>query len=96
MYTSICAAFLRKSCLERSSGITAVLCLISEDELICCFGFFWGIAGVVWLKGVYPYLSKWIEKIPMLAGKIITWCLIIFMVADSLVSAAALMRQDTA
>ena len=58
------------------------------------FCFFWGIAGVVWLKGVYPYLSKWIEKIPMLAGKIITWCLIIFMAADSLVSAAALMRQD--
>ena len=46
------------------------------------------------MKGVYPYLSKWIEKIPMLAGKIITWCLIIFMAADSLVSAAALMRQD--
>ena len=58
------------------------------------FCFFWGIAGVVWLKGVYPYLSKCIEKIPMLAGKIITWCLIIFMAADSLVSAAALMRQD--
>ena len=58
------------------------------------FCFFWGIAGVVWLKGVYPYLSKWIDKIPMLAGKIITWCLIIFMAADSLVSAAALMRQD--
>lgn len=58
------------------------------------FCFFWGIAGVVWLKGVYPYLSKWIEKIPMLAGKIITWCFIIFMAADSLVSAAALMRQD--
>ena len=65
------------------------------------FCFFWGIAAVVWfkilyprMKGVYPYLSKWIEKIPMLAGKIITWCLIIFMAADSLVSAAALMRQD--
>ena len=58
------------------------------------FCFFLGIAGVVWLKGVYPYLSKCIEKIPMLAGKIITWCLIIFMAADSLVSAAALMRQD--
>ena len=30
----------------------------------------------------------------MLAGKIITRCLIIFMASDSLVSAAALMRQD--
>ena len=39
------------------------------------FCFFWGIAGVVWLKGVYPYLSKWIEKIPMLAGKIIKMCI---------------------
>ena len=102
--------------MERYSGITAALCLISEAELIYCFAFSgelrllygsrnyfrflkkelkrYRIAGVVWLKGVYPYLSKWIEKIPMLAGKIITWCLIIFMAADSLVSAAALMRQD--
>lgn len=58
------------------------------------FCFFWGIAGVAWLKAAYPFLSRWIEKIPMLPGKLVTWCLIIFMIVNSLVSAAALIRQD--
>ena len=30
----------------------------------------------------------------MRIGKILTWCLIVFMAVDSLVSAAALIRQD--
>lgn len=61
-------------------------------NLLYCF--FWGIAGVVWLKVAYPFISKWIEKIPMTIGKVLTWCLILFMAVDSLVSAAALIRQD--
>lgn len=58
------------------------------------FCFFWGIAGVVWLKGAYPFLSKWIEKIPMKLGKCLTWMMIVFMLVNSSVSAAALIRQD--
>lgn len=58
------------------------------------FCFFWGIAAVVWLKAAYPLLSDIIEKIPMRLGKIVTWILILFMIADGLVSAAALIRQD--
>lgn len=58
------------------------------------FCFFWGIAAVVWLKKLYPILSGWIEKIPTKAGKWITWCLVIFMTLNMLVSSAALMRYD--
>ncbi len=61
-------------------------------NLLYCF--FWGFAAVVWIKGLYPHLSKWIEKIPKLAGYIASWILIVFMTADMLISAAALIRYD--
>lgn len=58
------------------------------------FCFFWGIAAVVWLKKMYPVLSKWIEKIPINIGKWVTWCLVVFMTINMLVSSAALIRYD--
>ena len=61
-------------------------------NLLYCF--FWGIAAVVWIKGLYPHFSRWIEKIPKLAGYIASWILILFMAADITVSAAALIRYD--
>ena len=61
-------------------------------NLLYCF--FWGIAAVVWFKKVYPRLSGWIEKIPVLPGKIVTWILIVFMFVNMVVSFAALVRYD--
>ena len=61
-------------------------------NLLYCF--FWGIAAVVWLKKLYPLFSKWIEKIPLKQGPIITWILIIFMLANILVSTLALTRYN--
>ncbi|MDD3796622.1 MAG: putative ABC transporter permease [Lachnospiraceae bacterium] len=58
------------------------------------FCFFWGIAAVVWFKKIYPKVSSLIEKIPILFGKITTWCLIIFMCANMLVSCMALIRSE--
>ena len=43
---------------------------------------------------MYPVLSAWFEKIPVLAGKIITWMLIVFMFANIIVSSMALVRYD--
>lgn len=59
-------------------------------NLLYCF--FWGIAAVVWLKGIYPFLSGLIEKIPKKAGVPVTWFLIIFMICNMLLSAMALGR----
>ena len=61
-------------------------------NLLYCF--FWGIAAVVWIKGLYPHFSRWIEKIPKLTGYIASWILILFIAADITVSAAALIRYD--
>lgn len=56
------------------------------------FCFFWGIAAVVWLKIIYPRLSRLIEKIPVRQGKIISNCLIVFMLFNMLISSLALTR----
>lgn len=60
-------------------------------NLLYCF--FWGIAAVVWIKGIYPVISKWIEKIPVKIGKILTWFVIIFMCCNIVVSSLALIRS---
>ena len=61
-------------------------------NLLYCF--FWGIAAVVWFKLIYTRLSKVIEKIPVKFGKISTWILVVFMIANVLMSCFALTRYD--
>lgn len=61
-------------------------------NLLYCF--FWGIAAVVWFKKLYPFISGCIEKIPVKAGKILTWILIVFMSLNIIVSCMALIRYD--
>ena len=61
-------------------------------NLLYCF--FWGIAAVVWMKGVYPFLSRWIEKLPARAGKILCSVLLVLLAADMAVAALALARYS--
>ncbi len=58
------------------------------------FCFFWGIAAVVWFKKLYPKLLAWIEKIPVVFGKVVTWGLIVFMVCNIAVSCMAMLRYN--
>ncbi len=59
-------------------------------NLLYCF--FWGIAAVVWLKLIYPFLSSLVEKLPLRAGKILCNCLIVFMIFNMAISSLALAR----
>ena len=59
-------------------------------NLLYCF--FWGIATVVWIKVLYPRMSNLIERLPIKAGKILTWLLVVFMVLNMAVSALAFGR----
>lgn len=60
-------------------------------NLLYCF--FWGIAAVVWIKLLYPFLSSWIEKIPMRLGKVLSWVLVVFFCCNIAVSCMALTRS---
>ena len=61
-------------------------------NLLYCF--FWGIAAAVWMKVLYPRLSRLIERIPMKAGKVLTWVIVVFMVFNMAISALALGRYQ--
>lgn len=58
------------------------------------FCFFWGILAVVWIKVLYPPMERSIQRIPPLAGKIITWVLLAAMVCNGLLTAGAMVRYD--
>lgn len=56
------------------------------------FCFFWGVLAIVWLKLLYPAVSKVIEKIPPVAGKILTYVAVAAMLLNMLVSGVAISR----
>ncbi len=61
-------------------------------NLLYCF--FWGIAAVVWLKWIYPPLSRLIGSVRKNAGRWLTILLAVFMTLNMAVSALALIRYD--
>ncbi|MBO5522255.1 MAG: putative ABC transporter permease [Roseburia sp.] len=63
-----------------------------RTNVLYCF--FWGILAVFWIKIVYPPMSSSIEKFPPLAGKVMTWVVILFMVCNGLLTAAVLVRYN--
>lgn len=62
-------------------------------NLLYCF--FWGIAAVVWIKGLYPKVSHLVGMILHKTGLVLTGVLMVFMTVDILVSVLALVRYDT-
>ena len=59
-------------------------------NLLYCF--FWGIVTVVWIKGIYPFLSAQIDRCPVKIGKILTWIMAAFMACNMAISALAFGR----
>lgn len=55
---------------------------------------FWGILAVVWIKVLYPPMERTIQRIPPLAGKIVTWVLLFAMACNGLLTAGAMIRYD--
>ena len=56
------------------------------------FCFFWGVLAVVWVKVIYPPMSKGIESVPALAGKIATWLMVLFMTCNAVLTSAVMVR----
>lgn len=59
-------------------------------NLLYCF--FWGIAAWVWMKKLYPLISRGIERIPKKPGKALTYLFFVFLAWDIGISALALAR----
>lgn len=56
------------------------------------YALIWGFLGLVWVRFLYPWASKLIEKIPKKTGSVLTVALIIFMIFDIFMSCAAVYR----
>lgn len=61
-------------------------------NLLYCF--FWGFAAIIWMKGIYPFLSRWIEKIPVRIGKPLCMVMVVFMSVNIALSGLALDRYS--
>lgn len=57
------------------------------------FMLFWGLGGLLFMKLIYPLLSKLVEMIPYKIGRIGLPILVIFMCLNMLISYTALYRQ---
>lgn len=65
--------------------------IFERTSLIYCI--FWGILGIVWVRVVYPFLSKTIQKIPNKIGRPLTYALILIVTFDMIFSSLAVLRQ---
>lgn len=54
----------------------------------------WGVLALLVMRIVYPFLSNLIEKMPVKTGNILTAILIVFMVANIIISVTACLRQS--
>ena len=56
------------------------------------YAVFWGLLGMIFIKHTYPFLSRYIERIPVKLGVWLTWICIVLMSVNILLSAAAVRR----
>lgn len=57
------------------------------------FMVFWGLGGMVLMKLVYPFVSKWIEKIPYKVGQTLYYIALALMIVDLVLSYGAMGRR---
>ncbi|MDY2957711.1 putative ABC transporter permease [Floccifex sp.] len=63
-----------------------------NGRICLMYSVFWGILGVLWIKDIYPLMSKWILKIPNKIGKIFTIAMTVFLIFDYCLSGVVVFR----
>lgn len=63
-----------------------------HGRICLLYSIYWGVLGVVWIKELYPRMARMILKIPNRIGKGLTLALCAFMVFNTLVTGACMLR----
>ena len=63
-----------------------------HGRICLLYSVYWGVLGVVWIKDLYPRLARMILKIPNRVGKPLTLMLCAFMVFNTLMTGACVLR----
>lgn len=56
------------------------------------YSMFWGVLAIIWMKWLYPRMSALILHIPNRFGRAFTWVLVLYMIVNMAISAAAVER----
>ncbi len=58
------------------------------------FMIFWGFLGLIWVRFLFPPMSRLVEKFPVIPGTVVTWIILVFFVVDGVLSAGILWRYS--
>lgn len=58
------------------------------------YGLFWGFLGLVWLRYLYPFISRQIEKIPKKYGSVLLTILFFFMLYNGFMTMGSIYRWN--
>ena len=56
------------------------------------FSVMWGVLGVAWIKIIYPFLVKLIDKLKLVGNKWLLNSLVVFLLVDTLLTVSAVVR----
>ena len=57
------------------------------------YSMFWGLLALFWLRLAYPLICRLIDRLPRRLNMVLAWILLVFMIFNSLISAAAVARM---
>ena len=63
-----------------------------NGRICLLYSLFWGVLGVVWIKDLYPRMSKWILKVPNNLGKALTVAFTVFFAVNIAVTCVSVYR----
>ncbi|MBQ7887420.1 MAG: putative ABC transporter permease [Clostridia bacterium] len=63
-----------------------------NGRICLLYSVYWGVLGVIWIKSIYPRMAKMILKIPNRVGKPLTLALCAFMLFNTVMTGACVLR----
>jgi uncharacterized membrane protein len=63
-----------------------------NGRICLVYSIFWGFLGIAWIKFIYPYAQKLIDKTNHNIGKKMIWILTIFLILDLALTMCAVHR----
>ena len=89
----LCSLF-QEICFGSTSWDYSHLPFNLNGRICLMYSVFWGILGVIWVKSLYPRISRLTLKLPNKPGKIITLILTLFLAINAAVSVTATYRWN--
>ncbi len=95
---SVCFEFICSMIQEHTFGYTSwdygdsKFALLGRANLIYAIG--WALFGLFLIKYIYPWFCGLLSRFPKKPGILITWIVLIFMIINAIVSAAAVYRYQ--